>query len=111
MSTGPTDARPLQVRLADDIRIQIENGQLKPGDRLPTLDELAAAHMVSLAVVRKAIDLLKQQGLVVSQQGKGNFVRERPSARRHGIERYAKSRWRSGKAILTAEAEAQGHTA
>ncbi|MBL7260657.1 GntR family transcriptional regulator [Actinoplanes sp. LDG1-01] len=59
----------------------------------------------------KAIDLLKQQGLVVSQQGKGNFVRERPSARRHGIERYSKSRWREGKAILTAEAEAQGHTA
>jgi GntR family transcriptional regulator len=111
MSTGATDARPLQVRIADDIRIQIETGKLCPGDKLPTLDELAAEHMVSLAVVRKSIDLLKQQGLVVTMQGKGSFVRQRPSARRHGIDRYSKSRWRSGKPILTAEAEAQGHTA
>jgi GntR family transcriptional regulator len=111
MSTGVTDARPLQVRIADDIRIQIETGKLAPGDKLPTLDELAAEHMVSLAVVRKSIDLLKQQGLVVTMQGKGSFVRQRPSARRHGIERYSKSRWRAGTPILTAEAEAQGHTA
>ena len=111
MSTGPTDARPLQVRVADDIRMQIERGELSPGDRLPTLDELAASHMVSLSVVRKAADLLKQQGLVVSRQGTGMFVRTRPSARRHGIERYSKARWRAGKPILTAEAESQGHTA
>ncbi|MEU9510763.1 GntR family transcriptional regulator [Micromonospora sp. NPDC048170] len=111
MSTGPTDARPLQVRVADDIRLKIETGVHSPGDRLPTLDELAADNLVSLAVARKAIDLLKQQGLVITVQGKGTFVRERPSARRHGIDRYAKSRWRSGQAILTAEATAQGHTA
>ncbi|MEU4165202.1 GntR family transcriptional regulator, partial [Actinoplanes sp. NPDC026670] len=93
MSTGPTDARPLQVRVADDIRLKIETGVHSPGDRLPTLDELAADNLVSLAVARKAIDLLKQQGLVITVQGKGTFVRERPSARRHGIDRYAKSRW------------------
>ncbi|MEV7624248.1 GntR family transcriptional regulator [Actinoplanes sp. NPDC089786] len=111
MSTGPTDARPAQVRLADHIRMQIERGDLRPGEQLPTLDSLAADHMVSLAVVRKAVDLLKQQGLVISQQGKGNFVRERPSARRHGIDRYSKTRWRSGKAILVAEAAEQGRSA
>jgi GntR family transcriptional regulator len=111
MSTGTTDARPLQVRVADDIRMQIETGALGPGDQLPTLDELAAAHLVSLAVVRKSLDLLRQQGLVVTAQGKGSFVRERPSARRHGIDRYSKSKWRAGKPILTAEAESQGHTA
>ncbi|MEV0216508.1 GntR family transcriptional regulator [Micromonospora sp. NPDC050695] len=111
MSTGPTDARPMQVRVADDIRLKIETGVHRPGDQLPTLDDLAADNLVSLAVARKAIDLLKQQGLVITLQGKGTFVRERPSARRHGIDRYAKSRWRSGRAILTAEAEDQGHTA
>jgi GntR family transcriptional regulator len=111
MSTGTTDARPLQVRVADDLRMQIETGALRPGDKLPTMDELAATHMCSLAVIRKAIDLLKQQGLVISEQGRGMFVRERPHARRHGIDRYSKSRWRAGKPILTAEAESQGHTA
>jgi GntR family transcriptional regulator len=101
----------MQVRVADDLRMKIETGAYQPGDQLPTLDELADTHLCSLAVVRRAVDLLRQQGLVVTVQGKGTFVRERPRARRHGIDRYSRSRWRSGKAILTAEAEMQGHTA
>lgn len=111
MTTGPTDARPRQMRVADAVRMAIEAGELAPGQKLPTLDEMAAQNGVSLIVVRRAIDLLKQQGLVISAPGKGFFVRERPSARRHGIDRYSKRRWRSGKPILTAEAESQGHTA
>jgi GntR family transcriptional regulator len=111
MATGFTDARPLQVRVADDIRMRIETGEYAPGERLPTLDRLAELHRCSLAAVRKAIDLLKQQGLVVTVQGRGTFVRERPQARRHGIDRYSRSRWTAGKAILVAEAEAQGRTA
>lgn len=109
--SGPTDARPLQVRIADDIRTRIETGEYAPGQQLPTLDDLAEQYLCSLGVVRKSMDLLRQQGLAVTAQGKGTFVRERPSARRHGIDRYSKSRWRTGKAILSAEAEAQGHTA
>ncbi len=111
MTSGLTDARPLQVRVADDIRGKIETQEYQPGQRLPTLDEIASTYRCSLAVARKAIDLLKQQGLAVTVQGKGTFVRDRPNARRHGIDRYARSRWKSGKAILTAEAEQQGHAA
>lgn len=110
-ATGYTDARPLQVRVADEIRLRIESGDYAPGQRLPTLDELASAYGCSLAVIRKALDLLRQQGLVVTIQGKGSFVRERPTARRHGIDRYSRSTWKSGKAILTAEADMQGHKA
>ncbi|NUR59419.1 MAG: GntR family transcriptional regulator [Catenulispora sp.] len=101
----------MQVRVADDIRLQIERGELAPGVQLPTLDELAASYGCSLTAVRKAVDLLKQQGMVIAVHGKGTFVRERPHARRHGIERYSKSRWRQGKAIWDAEAELQGRTA
>jgi GntR family transcriptional regulator len=108
MAARMTDARPLQVRIADDIRTSIERNELVTGQQLPTLDELAARHRCSLAAVRKAIDLLKQQGLVVTIQGRGTFVRDRPKARRHGIERYSRSRWGSGKAVLIAEAEQQG---
>jgi GntR family transcriptional regulator len=113
VSNDLTDARPLQVRVADDIRLKIEQGEWAPGTKLPTFDALADQYGCSLAVVRKAVDLLKQQGLIVTQQGTGTFVRERPTARRHGVERYARARWSGagGKAILIAEAEAQGHTA
>jgi GntR family transcriptional regulator len=108
MAARMTDARPLQVRIADDLRARIERNELVAGQQLPTLDELAAHHRCSLAAVRKAIDLLKQQGLIVTIQGRGTFVRDRPKARRHGIERYSRSRWASGTAVLIAEAEQQG---
>jgi GntR family transcriptional regulator len=111
MATEFTDARPLQVRVADDIRIRIERHELAPGERLPTLDQLAEQHRCSLAAVRKAIDLLKQQGLVITVQGRGTFVRDRPHARRHGIDRYSRSRWGAGTAVLIAEAQDQGRTA
>lgn len=112
MTSGVTDARPLQVRVADDVRMKIESGEWPAGHRLPTYDDLAKEHNCSLAAVRKAVDLLKQQGLVVTAQGSGTFVRDRQIARRHGTDRYARSRWAAdGKPILVAEAEAQGRTA
>ncbi|RKE09692.1 GntR family transcriptional regulator [Catellatospora citrea] len=110
-ASGYTDARPLQVRVADEIRARIESAEYAPGQQLPTLDDLAQTYGCSLAVIRKSLDLLRQQGLVVTVQGKGSFVRERPTARRHGIERYSRSTWKNGKPILTAEADMQGHKA
>jgi GntR family transcriptional regulator len=111
MTTGPTDARNLQVRVTDDIRAKIETGEYAPGQQIPTLDELADTFMCSLAVVRKAVDLLKQEGLLITRQGKGTYVRERPRARRHGMDRYSRARWQGGSAILIAEAARQGHEA
>lgn len=100
---------PLQMRIADDLRIQIERGQLGPGDSLPTLHELTERWGCSLGPARAAIELLRQQGLVVSRQGKGVFVRERARPKRHGIDRYARSRWQQGgTAIHDAEAGGQG---
>lgn len=111
MSTGPTDARPLQIRVADDLRMKIEVGDYQPGDQLPTLDGIAEANLCSLAVARAAVDLLRNQGLVITVQGKGTFVRQRPTARRHGTGRYSGRVWRTGEAILEAEAATQGLTA
>lgn len=96
--------------MSDDIRHKIETGDYLPGAKLPPMPALCDHYMCSLAVIRKAIELLQQQGLVFTVQGKGTFVRQIPTARRHGIERYARSKWGGGKAILVAEAEAQGRS-
>src|SRR5690554_1107797 len=63
--------------------------------------------------MRQAVDLLRNEGLVISYQGKGNFVRESVAVRRLGIDRYRRSIWSgdSGKPILTAEAEREGRVA
>jgi DNA-binding FadR family transcriptional regulator len=47
---------------------------MKPGDKMPTQHALSDAYGVSRPVIREAISLLKSEGLVLSQQGRGQFV-------------------------------------
>ncbi|RYG06916.1 MAG: GntR family transcriptional regulator, partial [Burkholderiales bacterium] len=68
----------LSDRLALRLGAQIESGQLAPGDRLPTEQQLAAAHGVSRTVVREAMHQLKSRALVVARQGSGVFVAPKP---------------------------------
>ena len=67
-------AGTLPDEVARRIRQTIESGALKPGDRLPTQHELCETYGVSRPVVREAISLLKSEGLVTAQQGRGQFV-------------------------------------
>jgi GntR family transcriptional regulator, transcriptional repressor for pyruvate dehydrogenase complex len=73
-STAPLVAERLSDRLATLLANQVEQGALKPGDRLPTEPQLAARHGVSRTVVREAVHQLKSQGLLLSRQGLGVFV-------------------------------------
>ncbi|MBU1361123.1 MAG: FadR family transcriptional regulator [Gammaproteobacteria bacterium] len=57
----------------------IESGQLAPGDRLPTEQQLASTHGVSRTVVREAVHQLKSRALVSSRQGSGVFVSPKPT--------------------------------
>jgi len=68
----------LSDRLASRLAAQIESGALRPGDRLPTEQQLAASHGVSRTVVREAVHQLKSQALVTSRQGLGVFVAQVP---------------------------------
>ncbi len=61
-------------RLAEEIR----SGRLLPGARLPTEQDLMREAGVSRTVVREAVAALRAEGLVVTRQGVGAFVTERP---------------------------------
>jgi GntR family transcriptional repressor for pyruvate dehydrogenase complex len=61
-------------RLAEEIR----SGRLPPGGRLPTEQDLMREAGVSRTVVREAVAALRAEGLVVTRQGVGAFVTERP---------------------------------
>lgn len=71
---APLQADRLSDRLARRLMRQIEAGALKPGDRLPTEAELAAAHGVSRSVVREAVHQVRSRGLLLSRQGSGVYV-------------------------------------
>ena len=72
-------ASPKWKVLAEDIESQIESGQLKPGDRLPSTSQLCEKYRVSTIVVRNAMLHLKAKGRVAGVPGVATFVAEDPT--------------------------------
>ena len=72
--SAPLQTDRLSDRLATRLIAQIDAGELRPGDRLPTEAQLAATHGVSRSVVREAVHQMKSHGLLRSRQGSGVFV-------------------------------------
>ncbi len=70
----PNNSLPLYQQLQRALREAIERRILGPDDALPSERQLATALGVSRITVRKAIDGLASEGLLVSRQGSGNFV-------------------------------------
>ncbi|MFI7130162.1 GntR family transcriptional regulator [Nonomuraea sp. NPDC050153] len=68
--------RPGYLQIADDLRTQIRGGSLAPGTPLPSTAQLADQYDASLSVVKMAVGILRNEGLVIGQQGKGVFVRD-----------------------------------
>lgn len=66
---------PLYYQLAEEIKSRIEANEYAIGECIPPEPELEQIFKVSRVTVRKAIDLLVSQGLLVKRPGKGTFVR------------------------------------
>ncbi len=66
---------PIYTRIVADIRASIASGELKPGDKLPSVAELRAHYSASNTAVRNAMLVLREAGLVQGHQGKGVYVR------------------------------------
>jgi GntR family transcriptional regulator len=64
--------------IADELRSRVESGGLAAGALLPSESELSAAHGVSRVTVRKALELLRDEGLIDARQGFGWFVATAP---------------------------------
>jgi GntR family transcriptional regulator len=72
-ATSPTFS-PLYQQIKALITQGLESGEWKPGEMIPSEVELAARYKVSQGTVRKAIDELAADNLLVRRQGKGTFV-------------------------------------
>lgn len=60
--------------ISEEIRREISSGKLQPGSKIPTEDELIKQYAVSRQTVRRAIDCLEQEGILVRRQGSGTYV-------------------------------------
>ena len=76
MSSDPSGPAfsPLYQQIKLLITRSLQDGEWKPGEAIPAETELAARYRVSQGTVRKAIDELATENLVVRRQGKGTFV-------------------------------------
>ncbi len=66
---------PAYLRIAADLRAQIDRGELAAGNKLPTESALMESYAVSRTVAKNAIIVLKTEGLVEGRQGSGVYVR------------------------------------
>jgi len=73
----PDDPRPPYQQVANALRAAIRTRRFEPGEQLPSLNELSRSCGVSLMTVQKALGVLRGEGLVISRQGKGSYVRQR----------------------------------
>jgi GntR family transcriptional regulator len=65
---------PIYRRIADDLRLRIESGELAPGSKLPTELALRDTYQVSRNTIRDALRWLLNRGLAETRHGQGTFV-------------------------------------
>jgi GntR family transcriptional regulator len=81
---GPSPTfSPLYQQIKALITQSLQSGEWKPGELIPSEVELANRYKVSQGTVRKAIDELAADNLVMRRQGKGTFVATHHEARAH----------------------------
>lgn len=75
--------------LASTIREKIRSRELEPGARLPTARDLARQYEVALTTAVRAVELLREEELVVTTHGRGSYVAIRHEIARGDATRYA----------------------
>lgn len=111
-----TPAVPRYQEIADELRQRIEaeefdgpddKGKRKP---LPTVADLSKDLGVADGTVRKALSILRTEGLIDVQQGHGTFVRQWKPIFRDANARLAASHWGSGRSIWSADVDPTART-
>lgn len=107
-SVDSASDRAVFRQIADHLRAAVESGRLKAGERLPSEAQLMDHYGVARMTVRNALQILQTEGLIVSEHGKGVFVRTQPPVRRLASDRFARRHRKDGKAAFIAESEQAG---
>ena len=71
---------PIYLQLTEQIRQKLAAGELKIGDQLPTVRQLATELRINFNTVARAYRLLDEAGLISTQRGRGTYIWEQPNA-------------------------------
>jgi len=70
------ESRPIYLQVIEAIKKAIIRGELKPGDKIPSVRELAQELRINPNTVQKAYQELEREGITFTRRGQGNFVTE-----------------------------------
>jgi DNA-binding GntR family transcriptional regulator len=73
-TVDPDSATPVYIQVADILRARIESGQLLPDRPVPSESQLEQEFGVARGTARKAIAVLREEGLVITVKGRGSYV-------------------------------------
>lgn len=94
---------PKYLQISEHLRDLIERGELAPGAEVPSERELAARWKVARPTAAKALNTLRQRGIVASRRGSGTYVAERPVVMRESAPRYGPAPESESVTVLKAE--------
>ncbi|HEY5901632.1 MAG TPA: GntR family transcriptional regulator [Anaerolineales bacterium] len=77
MRLDPRSGLPIYIQIIEQIKQQIADGRLHPGDQLPTVRALAQELRVNFNTVARAYRMLDESGVISTQQGRGTYITER----------------------------------
>ena len=74
MSWNLSKERPIYIQLVEQIKLQILSGHYRPGERFPSVRELATEAAVNPNTMQKALAALEQEGLLIGSRTNGRTV-------------------------------------
>src|SRR5476649_3097964 len=90
---------PIYIQLREQLLGAIGAGRLRPGERMPTMRQVAVALKIDLNTVKHAYDELERAGAITLLRGRGTFVAEVPP------------RWSGAPALRRARPASSGRSA
>lgn len=80
LNIDPRLSTPVYQQLVDEIKEAIALGIMAPGERMPTVRDMATELALNPNTVAKAYQKLEQEGIIITMRSRGTFVAERSSA-------------------------------
>ncbi|WP_158889937.1 GntR family transcriptional regulator [Amycolatopsis anabasis] len=105
-----TSGVPAFRQVAADLREKITAGQYAPGSQLPSERDLVETYGVSRPTIRDAVNVLRTEGIVVAEHGRGVFVRPPASIQRISRNRLSREARERNEGAFLADAAALGFT-
>lgn len=95
--------------IAEELRRRIDSGELPPGGKVPGENELTTTYGVEQPTARRALEMLKNEGLIAAKRGSGTYVREFRLIRRTSPDRLREVVWGGGRSIWSADLGVRPH--